>query len=96
MFEGIIRNQIKKHLKTLKQHNIQLAFEEYQNAPVIIASNLPSDYKSVFSKMIDALGKVGVSHEIDTLNKIVRFTNLPSKYVGMIKSCIDDYNSGRI
>ena len=85
-----------KPFKPLKQYNIKLSYEEYENIPVIVVSNLPSDYKSVFSKMIDALGKVGVSHEIDKLNKIIRFTNLPSKYAGMIKSCIDDYNSGRI
>ena len=85
-----------KPFKPLKKYNIKLSYEEYDNAPVITASNLPSNYKSVFSKMIDCLGKVGLSHEIDTFNKIIRFTNLPSKYVGMIKSCIDDYNSGRI
>ena len=98
MFEGIIRNKIKKHLKTLKQYNIQLALKTFHNASVIVSSNLPSNYEFVFSKMIDDLGKVGVVSEIGTLRDedVVLFKNLPSQYLGLVKSCIDEYNSGRI
>ena len=98
MFEGIIRNKIKKHLKTLKQYNIKLALKTLHNESVIVVSNLPLNYKSVLSKMIDDLGKVDISSEVGTLRDedVVLFKNLPSQYLGLIKSCIDDYNSGRI
>ena len=96
MFEGIIRNQIKKQMKLLKKYDIKLAFEEYQNEPVITASNLPSSYESVLSSVISALKKINISKEFDNAKNFLRFKNLPSQYLGLIKSCVDDYNSGRM
>ena len=93
---SFIRNQIKKCLKPLHEHNIKLSFEEYENIPVIVASNLPSNYESVLSSIIGILGKFDVSKEFDEDKNVLRFINLPSQYVGDIKFCIDGYNLGRI
>ena len=100
MFGNFIKNQIKKQMKKylqpLKQHNIKLSCEEYENLPSIVASNLPSNYKFVFSEIISALKKIGVSHKFDNVKNVLVFNPLPSQYVIDIKSCIDDYNSDRI
>ena len=93
---SFIRNQIKKCLKPLHEHNIKLSFEEYENIPVIVASNLPSNYESVLSSIIGILEKFDVSKEVDEDKNVFRFINLPSQYVGDIKFCIDEYNLGRI
>ena len=99
MFGGFIRNQIKKQMKKylqpLKQHNIKLSCEEYENVPSIVASNLPSNYESVFSEIISALRKFGISHKLNSVKNVLVFNPLPSQYVIDIKSCIDEYNSGR-
>ena len=96
MFGGFIRNQIKKQLKKylqpLKQHNIKLSCEEYENLPSIVASNLPSNYEFVFSEIISALRKFGVSHKFDNVKNVLVFNPLPSQHLEMIKSCVDDYN----
>ena len=100
MFGGFIKNQIKKQLKKylqpLKQHNIKLSCEEYKNLPSIVASNLPSNYESVLSSVVSILEKFSVSKEVDEDKNVIRFKNLPSQYVGDIKSCIDNYNAGKI
>ena len=100
MFGGFIRNQIKKQLKKylqpLKQHNIKLSCEEYENLPSIVASNLPSNYEFVFSEIISTLRKFGVSHKFDNVKNVLVFNPLPSQHLEMIKSCVDDYNWGRI
>ena len=99
MFGGFIRNQIKKQMKKylqpLKQHNIKLSCEEYENVPSIVASNLPSNYEFVFSEIISALRKFGVSSKLNSVKNVLVFNPLPSQYVIDIKSCIDDYNLGR-
>ena len=99
MFGGFIRNQIKKQMKKylqpLKQHNIKLSCEEYENVPSIVASNLPSNYEFVFSEIISALRKFGVSYKLNSVKNVLVFNPLPSQHLEMIKSCVDDYNSGR-
>ena len=73
-----------KPFKSLGQYNIKLSYEEYENIPVIIFSYLPS---------ISFLEKFGVSYKFDIVKNVLIFKYLPSQYLGLIKSCIDDYNS---
>lgn len=93
---SFIRNQIKKCLKPLQEHNIKLSCEEYDNIPSIVASNLPSNYEPVLSSVVSVLEKFDVSKEFDEDKNVLRFKNLPLQYVGDIKSCIDEYNAGKI
>ena len=81
-----------KPFKSLRQYNIKLSYEEYENIPVIIFSYLPSNYESVLP-YISFLEKFGVSYKFDIVKNILIFKYLPSQYIGLIKSFLDDYNS---
>ena len=84
-----------KPFKSLKQYNIKLSYEEYENIPVIVASTLPSNYESVLPSIICILEKLGVSYKFDIFKNLLIFKHLPSQYLGLIKSYVDDdYNSG--
>ena len=81
-----------KPFKSLRQYNIKLSYEEYENIPVITFSYLPSNYESVLPS-ISFLEKFGVSYKFDIVKNVLIFKYLPSQYLGLIKSCVDDYNS---
>ena len=78
--------------KSLRQYNIKLSYEEYENIPVITFSYLPSNYELVLPS-ISFLEKFGVSYKFDIVKNVLIFKYLPSQYLGLIKSCVDDYNS---
>ena len=82
-----------KQFKPLKQYNIKLSYEEYENIPVIVFSNLPSNYELVLPSIISVLDEFGVSYKFDIVKNVLIFKYLPSQYLGLIKSFLDYYNS---
>lgn len=89
----IIKNQIKKFLKPLKDNGIKLQMTTLKGNRVVIATNFPSNYRAIFMESLNSLESAGI---VITTGKYkgepcLIFKELPKEYIGIISEVVNNY-----
>ena len=90
MFENMITSVLDSKMSPLKREGVKLTNVKYQNQDVVLATNLPANYKACFYTLLAELNGFGLKIT-DVLYKnlpAMIISDLPAQYKGAIQSYV--------